>query len=180
MRFEIVGKNISITDAMKERIEKKLSVMDKYLLIDPNTMARVVARVYPKTQKVEVTIPTKVGLLRAEVEAEDFYEALDLAIDKLEDQIRRQKTRLNRRHKEHLAKAFINEDLAAEAAKEEKDIPVRTKTVVAEEMDLDEAIMQMELSGHNFYIYTDEDSGRISVVYRRAVGGYGLLETEND
>lgn len=177
MRFEIVGKNVTVTPAMKEQIEKKLSTLDKYLLIDPDTIARVVARVYPNAQKVEVTIPTKVGILRAEVVNDDFYAAVDLAIDKLEDQLRRQKTRLSKRHREHLAEAFINE---SEAEDNEEDIPVRTKTVVADEMILDEAIMQMELSGHNFYIYKDEDSEKISVVYRRKNGGYGLIEVDED
>ena len=116
MRFEIVGKNITVTSAMRDKIEAKLSVLDKYLLIDPDTIARVVARVYPGSQKVEVTIPTKVGILRAEVVDDDFYSAVDLALDKLEDQIRRQKTRLSRRHREHLANAFI-----AEAEQEEKE-----------------------------------------------------------
>lgn len=177
MRFEIVGKNVTVTPAMREQIEKKLSTLDKYLLIDPDTIARVVARVYPNSQKVEVTIPTKVGILRAEVVNDDFYAAVDLAIDKLEDQLRRQKTRLSKRHREHLSEAFINE---AEAEDNEEDIPVRTKTVIADEMILDEAIMQMELSGHNFYIYKDEDSEKISVVYRRRNGGYGLIEVDED
>jgi putative sigma-54 modulation protein len=176
MRFEIVGKNVSVTPAMKEKIEKKLSGLEKYLLIDPDTIVRVVARVYPNSQKVEVTIPTKVGLLRTEVEENDFYAAVDLAIDKLEDQLRRQKTRLSKRHREHLAQAFIEETEPSE----DKDIPVRTKSVVAEEMPLDEAIMQMELSGHNFYIYTDEDSEKVAVVYRRKVGGYGLIEVDDE
>jgi len=174
MRFEIVGKNVSVTPAMKEKIESKLTGLEKYLLIDPDTIVRVVARVYPNSQKVEVTIPTRVGILRTEVEDDDFYAAVDLAIDKLEDQIRRQKTRLSKRHREHLAQTFI-EDFEAE---EESDIPVRTKSVNADTLPLDEAIMQMELSGHNFYIYTDEDSEKISVVYRRKSGGYGLIEVD--
>jgi len=178
MRFEIVGKNITVTDAMKEKIETKLSGLDKYLLIDPNTIARVVARVYPNSQKVEVTIPTKIGLLRTEVVNDDFYAAVDLAIDKLEDQLRRQKTRLSRRHREHLAKAFVEEDVSAEA--EENDIPVRTKSVTASVMDLEDAILQMELSGHNFYIYTDEETEGVAVVYRRNDGGYGLIEVDQE
>ncbi len=176
MRFEIVGKNIEVSDAMKESIERKLSNLDKYLLINSDTIARVVARVYPDSEKVEVTIPTKVGILRAEVVENDFYAALDSAIDKLEDQIRRQKTRLSKKHREHLAKAFIEEAEIAENPA--NDIPVRTKTITADEMTLDDAIMRMELSGHNFYIYTDEESGRISVVYRRSSAGYGLIEVE--
>ena len=110
--------------------------------------------------------------LRAEVVNDDFYAAVDLAIDKLEDQIRRQKTRLNKKHREHLANAFIDTELV----EEENSIPVKTKTVNAEEMDLDTAIMKMELSGHNFYIYTDDETETVSVVYRRSSGGYGLLE----
>ncbi len=174
MRFEIIGKNITITDLMRSKIEKKLSALEKYLLIDPDTKARVVARVYPNSQKIEVTIPTKVGILRSEVTHEDLYAAIDIAVDKLEDQLRRQKTRLNRRHRESLAEAFLEE--AAEA--EEKIVPVKTKTIQATILDLDEAIMQMELSSHDFYIYTDEDTGRVSVVYLRNDGDYGVIEVE--
>lgn len=174
MRFEIVGKNITITDMMRSKIEKKLSTLEKYLLIDENTTARVVARVYPNSQKIEVTIPTKVGILRSEVTHEDLYAAIDIAVDKLEDQLRRQKTRLNRRHRESLAEAFLDE--AAEA--EERIVPVKTKTITATRLDLDEAIMQMELSSHDFYIYTDEDTGRVSVVYLRNDGDYGVIEVE--
>ena len=174
MRFEIIGKNISVTDAMREAIEKKLNGLDKYLLIDKDTVARVVVRVYPNTDKIEVTIPAKVGILRAEVEHDDLYAAIDLAVDKLEDQIRRQKTRLTRRHKDSLAQSFLLEI----ENEEENDIPVKTKTIHADNMDLDEAIMQMELSGHDFYIYTDEETDSISVVYIRKDGSYGLIETK--
>lgn len=173
MRFEIVGKNVTVTDAMREKIEKKLQSLEKYLIISEDTIARVVARVYPNSQKLEVTIPTKVGILRTEVVHDDLYAAIDLAVDKLEDQIRRQKTRLNRRHKESLAESFIEEIEGAE-----EDIPVRTKTIEATEMDLDEAIMQMELIGHDFFIYKDEETGNVSVVYHRRDGGYGLIETK--
>lgn len=173
MLFEIVGKNITVTDSMREQIEKKLSGLTKYLIIDENTVARVVTRVYPNTQKIEVTIPTKVGLLRSEVQHEDLYAAVDLAVDKLEDQIRRQKTRLNRRHKDSLAETFIDEMEA-----EDVDVPVRTKTIEATKMDLDEAIMRMELLGHSFFIYTDEETDKIAVVYKRHDKGYGLIEVE--
>ena len=177
MRIEVIGKNIPISDLMRSQIEKKLRNLDKYLLIDQETTARVVARVYRNAQKVEVTIPTKVGILRTEVVHDDFYAAVDLAIDKLEDQIRRQKTRLSRKHREHLANAFVEQ---AEAEEAEKEIPVRTKSVVAAEMDLEKAILQMELSGHSFYIYTDDENGKISVVYRRADEGYGVIEVDKE
>ena len=150
MRFEIIGKNISITSSMREKIENKLSALDKYLLIDPDTTARDVARVYPSSQKVEITIPSKVGILRTEVKHDDFYSAVDLAIDKLEDQIRRQKTRLNRRHREHLANAFVEMDEKEEKAA--KSIPVRTKSVTADMLALDEAIMKPDILCHIFFI----------------------------
>lgn len=174
MRFEIVGKNVTVTEGMRQKIEEKLGFLDKYLLIDPNTIARVVCRVYPKTQKIEVTIPTKVGILRTEVEHEDFYAAIDLAIDKLEDQIRRQKTRLSRRHKESLAESFIEVD---DEELKKTDTPVKTKTIVPERMDLEEAIMRMEMLGHSFFIYTDNEDDEIAVVYKRNDGKYGLIET---
>ena len=122
-----------------------------------------------------MTIPTKVGILRAEVEHEDFYAAIDLAIDKLEDQIRRQKTRLSRRHKDSLAESFIEKD---EKVLEEEDIAVKTKTITPEKMDLEEAIMRMEMLGHSFFIYVDNEDDEIAVVYRRNDGKYGLIETE--
>lgn len=172
MKFTIYGDNVVITEGMREKIESKLSFLKKYLLIDDNTTARVVAKVYPNTQKVEITIPTKVGILRAEVMHPDFYSAIDLAIDKLEDQIRRQKTRLSRRHKDSLVEGFIEED--DEYFKE--DIPVRTKNIFVEEMTLDDAIMQMEMLGHSFFVYKDADSEKIAVVYKRNDGAYGLIE----
>ncbi len=173
MRFEIIGKNIKVTSAMERQIEKKLSTLSKYVQLEEDTVARVVTRVYPNGQKIEVTIPTKFGLLRTEVTNDDLYAAVDIAVDKLTEQIRRQKKRLSRKHRESLAETFLEEEVIEEA-----DIPVRTKSIKADRMDLDEAIMQMELSAHDFYVYTDDESRKIAVVYKRKGGGYGLLETE--
>ena len=133
------------------------------------------AKVYPNAQKVEITIPSKVGILRAEVMHEDFYAAIDLAIDKLEDQIRRQKTRLSRRHKDSLAETFIeqNNNLSAN-----DEVVVKTKTIDAEELSLDEAIMRMEMLSHSFFIYHDTESDKMAVVYKRLDGNYGLIEVD--
>ncbi len=174
MKFEIYGENITITEGMRHKIETKLSFLKKYFLIDENTTARVVAKVYPNVQKVEVTIPSKVGILRAEVEHEDFYAAVDLAIDKLEDQIRRQKTRLSRRHKDSLVETFANEDLN----EAEEDTLVRTKHIFADELSLDDAIMHMEMLSHSFFIYKDIDSEKLAVVYKRNDDNYGLIEID--
>lgn len=177
MKIEIIGKNITVTDAMRAKIEQKLNFLNKYFLIDEETSARVVVRVYPTNQKIEITIPTKMAILRTEVVHDDLYAAVDLAVDKLEDQIRRQKTRLSRKHKEKLALSFIEEEVKEDEISK-KDVLVRTKTIQAETMDLEEAIMRMEMLNHSFFIYTDSETEQISVVYKRNDGGYGCIETE--
>lgn len=180
MKVQIYGKNITVTPAIAEKVDAKLKVLEKYFIIDENTQANVVVRVYPRGQKIEVTIPTKVAVLRAEVTHDDLYAAIDLVIDKLEDQIRRQKTRLSRKGKDKLAMAFIEEevDLPFDDEDDFDDEVVRTKTLVPEMMDLDEAIMRMEMINHNFFIFTDEETKGISVVYKRNDGGYGCIECE--
>ena len=157
MKVQIYGKNITVTPAIAEKIEKKLNHLEKYFIIDENVIANVVVRVYPNKQKIEVTIPTKFAVLRAEVVHDDLYAAIDLAIDKLEDQIRRQKTRLTRKNKEKLAYAFLEtEELDEEY--DEADEVVKTKSIVPDTMELDEAIMRMEMLNHNFFIYRDEET----------------------
>lgn len=178
MKVQIYGKNISVTPAIAEKIERKLSSLEKYFIIDESVIANVVVRVYPTKQKIEVTIPTKFAVLRAEVVHDDLYAAIDLVVDKLEDQIRRQKTRLSRKNKEKLAMAFAEYEEQDSAYEEGKDEVVRTKSIVPETMDLDEAIMRMEMLNHSFFIYRDEEDKEIAVVYKRNDGGYGLIETE--
>ena len=176
MKVQIYGKNITVTAAIAEKIEKKLNHLEKYFIIDESVIANVVVRVYPNKQKIEVTIPTKYAVLRTEVVHDDLYAAIDLAIDKLEDQIRRQKTRLTRKNKEKLAYAFIVEDEIDEVYEEEDEL-VKTKSIAPETMELDEAIMRMEMLNHSFFIYTDIETDKISVVYKRNDGGYGCIET---
>ena len=169
MKFTVYGENVTINDKMQEKIEQRLSNLGKYVVIDESTSAKVIVKINGTDLKVEVSVPSKVGLLRSEVVHNDFSSAIDLAIDKLEDQIRRQKGRLSRRHKDSIAESFFEEN-------DEKDIPVKTKTVYADEMVLDDAIMRMEMLSHSFFIYKDVDSEKIAVVYKRNDGGYGLIE----
>lgn len=178
MKVQIYGKNITVTPAIAEKIEKKLNHLEKYFIIDENVVANVVVRVYPNKQKIEVTIPTKFAVLRAEVVQDDLYAAIDLAIDKLEDQIRRQKTILTRKNKEKLAYAFIEEEEIEEEFDDTDNELVRTKSLVPDTMELDEAIMRMEMLNHSFFIYRDDETKEIAVVYKRHDGGYGLIETE--
>ncbi len=174
MKVQIYGKNVTITAGMQEKVETKLKFLEKYFIIDENVTANVLVKVHTKDIKIEITIPTKMAILRAEVTHPDFYAAVDLAIDKLEDQIRRQKTRLERKHKDKLAMAFIDEEYFGD----EEDVLVKTKTIAPELMDLEEAIMRMEMLGHEFFIYKDEETSEVAVVYKRHDGGYGLIETE--
>lgn len=184
MLVTIQGKNVQITDAMRERAERKLSTIDKYFKDPEATTARVLVKIYNEYQKVEVTVNAPVGLLRAEVKENDFYSALDRVVDKLEDQIRRQKTRLSRKHNDKLSVAFLEEMQQFEDEQikkaQEKEEPVRTKEVFAEKMDLSTAIMNMEMLNHDFFAYTDDETSEIAVVYKRHDGGYGLLELEKD
>lgn len=173
MKVQIYGKNVSITQGMQTKVESKLKFLDKYFIIDDNLTANVVVKIHSNDVKVEITIPTKIAVLRAEVTHEDFYACIDLAIDKLEDQIRRQKTRLERKHKDKLAMAFLDEDIDAD-----DDVVVKTKTVELKEMDIEEAAMRMEMLGHTFFLYLDEETGKPAVVYKRHDGGYGCIEAE--
>ncbi len=171
MKVKVHGKDLSVSNDMVERIAYKLSFLDKYILIDDETTAQVMVKRHGKDIKLEITIPTKVGYLRSEVINHEIQDAIDTSIDKLEDQIRRQKTRLSRRHKEKLAVNF-----AAAEPVEEPAIPVRVKRIPVDEMDVEDAIMQMELMDHTFFIFREIDSGVIAVVYKREDGGYGLIE----
>lgn len=175
MKINVVGKNVTVTQGISDKIHKKLEVLNKYFIVGDEDTANVLIRTYRHKQKIEVTIPTKFAILRAEVMDDDLYNAADKVIDKLEDQIRRQKTRLTRKNKDSLAQAFIDEvddDLDSD------DQVVKTKSIVPVEMSLDDAIMKMELLGHDFFIYTDDETQKIAVVYKRYDGGYGLIETE--
>ena len=170
MKFAIYGENITTTDEMREHIEQRLSFLTKYFAVSEDTSARVTVKSYNDSLKIEVTIPTKIGICRSEVVHDDFKTGVDLAIDKIEDQIRKQKSRLSRRHKESLAANFYDDNSG------EADVPVKTKTIYAEEMSLDEAILQMEMLSHSFFIYKDSDSQKVAVVYKRNDGQYGLIE----
>ena len=176
MKITLRGKNIEITEAIEEKVGEKLSKLDKYFIVSENVEAKVLVRTYPYGQKIEVTIPTEYVLLRAEVVDQDLYNAIDLVIDKLEGQIRKYKTRLNRKSKDN--KLAFNLASIEPLEDEEEDVLLKTKTITPKPMDMEEAIMQMELIGHSFFVYRDTETDAISIVYRRNDGDYGLIETE--
>lgn len=176
MKVTMRGKNIDLTEGIKEKITKKLHRLDKYFVDNDCMEAKVLIRVYPIGQKIEVTIPMDDIVLRAEVVHDDLYSAIDLVIDKLEGQIRKYKTKLSKRLKGN--KIFFDGFSKESLEKNQQDTIVKTKSIHPKPMDLEEAIMQMELVGHSFFVYKDVQVNTISVVYKRHDGQYGLIETD--
>ena len=180
MKYQIIGKNIRITDGISAAVEKKLKKMDKYFLINDEVECRAVVSVHGETQRVEITIFLPQMPLRAEVEDADLYAALDIAVDRLEGQMRKIKTRMDRsNNRMSLAESIDFEQVEAEKEPEEKDVVVRAKSYYLQSIKIDEAILRMEALGHDFFLYLDEDDDRISVVYIRRDGGYGVIQAEN-
>lgn len=180
MRITVSAKNMEITDALRSTVEKKLSKLERYF--NPNVEAQVTFSVeknksVQKTKGViEVTIPFNGVILRGEEANEDMYTSIDLVVDKLERQIRKQKTRLERRnHGDSLRFQYIPD--IEEDSKNEMKI-VRTKRFAVKPMSSEEAVLQMELLAHSFFVFRDADSEEVNVVYKRKDGNYGLIEPE--
>lgn len=182
LSYNVRGENIEVTDALREYVQKRLTKLDKYFENDPEVIAHVNLKVYTdRTSKVEVTIPLPYLVLRAEETTDDMYRSIDNVSEKLERQIRKFKTRINRKTREKGIKDFLLTDSDGEEAVETKDEQldiVRTKQVNLKPMDPEEAILQMDMLGHDFFIFEDADTNGTSIVYRRQDGRYGLIETD--
>ena len=179
MKYQIVGKNIEVTEAIDHAIRKKLNRMDKYFVITDDVLCRALVRSYKTGAKVEITIFTKMMDFRAEVTHDDLYAAVDLAIDKLEGQMRKLKTRLDRRKHPGLAASMVLENIADDEGEPVSDQIVRLKTIFLEPMNVEEAITRMTALGHAFFMYLDAEDMLVSVLYRRNDGGYGIIQAEN-
>lgn len=185
LNFNIRGENIEVTDSIRNYVEKRVSKLERYFDSEkaPDATAHVNLKVYSdKTAKVEVTIPLPYIVLRAEETSHDLYASVDLVVDKLERQIRKFKTRMNRRNREgsvdtREAAVFLNNIEEAEPAKVPEFEIVRTKNFSLKPMDSEEAILQMDMLGHNFFIFEDAETNETSIIYRRKDGKYGLIET---
>ncbi|MEG1313190.1 MAG: ribosome-associated translation inhibitor RaiA [Bacilli bacterium] len=175
MELLIRGDKIKITKAMSDHVKEKLSKLDRYLENAPTVKATVVVKVKDHSQKVEVTIPLKSFILRAEEEQEDFYDCIDEIIDKLERQISKNKTRIDKKQNKAHKDFILNNMFASD---ESEDKIVKRKKIEVKPMDEEEAIIQMELLGHQFYLFNNIDTNKSAVVYKRKDGGYGVLEAE--
>lgn len=174
MRISVRGKNLQVTNALRQQAEKKLSKLDRYL--GENTEAQVTFSVQGGSHVVEVTIRLNGYILRGEEGTDDMYASIDLVIDKLERQIRKYKTKLDRRLKSQGIKDLV----PPPEPKAQDDEPKlkRTKRFAIKPMDVEEAIMQMNLLGHNFFVFSNADTEDVNVIYRRKDGNYGLIEPE--
>ncbi|MCE4051616.1 MULTISPECIES: ribosome-associated translation inhibitor RaiA [Bacillaceae] len=183
MNFNIRGENIEVTPAIREYVEKKISKLERYFSETPDANVNVNLKTYnDKTAKVEVTIPMSQLVLRAEEDHLDMYAAIDLIVDKLERQIRKHKTKVNRKQREkgNLNTLFGADEPSAAALQEEEDEMeiVRQKRFNLKPMDSEEAILQMDLLGHSFFVYTDAETNSTNIVYKRKDGKYGLIEAK--
>lgn len=173
MEVLIRGNKVEITESMSNYVKEKLSKLDKYMDTE-SLKANVLVKVRNYTQKIEVTIPLKTLILRAEEEQQDFYSAVDLVVSKLERQIRKNKDKLVKKEKKGNKEFNFEEIIPIES--DEKVI--KRKKIDIKPMDEEEAILQMELLGHSFYLYKDSESNTVSVIYKRKDGGYGIIESE--
>jgi len=177
MKFNIRGERLEVTEALKEYVEKKLSKLERYFETPPTTDVNVTLSVVKGLQAVEVTIPLTGVMLRAEEKNGDMYASIDLVIDKLERQIRKHKTKVNRKiRQEGGMRDILKVDTSMMYEDEDEYELVRTKQFNLKPMDIDEAILQMNMVGHNFFVFANSITEQVNVVYKRNDGKYGLIE----
>lgn len=172
MKITVRGKNIQITDALRQHVIKRLGKLEKFF--EEDTEVYVTLTVEKDSHVVEVTIPLNGYILRGEEETGDMYASVDLVIDVLEKQIDKYKTKLAKKVRNSKFKAL------AESGEDNYEAPLvlRTKQFSIKPMDVEEAIMQMNLLGHSFFVFSNAETEQVNVVYRRKDGNYGLLEPE--
>ena len=177
MKYNIRGDKLEVTDAINNYVESKLDRLNKYFK-EEDILANVLLRVRGNSQIIEVTIPTDKFILRSEEEDKDLYAAIDLVTDKLERQIRKNKTRLNKQNIDNKFKEFnFDYEMASDEETNEDEIIVKRKHIEMKPMDEEEAILEMNLLGHEFFVYKDMHTNQVCVLYKRKDGNYGLIET---
>lgn len=174
MKFIIVGRNIEVTPGLKAAVEEKIGKLEKYF--NPDTEVHVTLSVEKERQKIEVTIPVKGSIIRSEQVSNDMYVSIDLVEEIIERQLKRYKNKLvdSKQNAVSFTKEYVDEEYDdPEAIK-----IVRTKKFAVKPMDPEEACIQMELLGHNFFVFRNGDTDEVNVVYKRKNNTYGLIEPE--
>jgi putative sigma-54 modulation protein len=174
MRYIISGKNIDITSGLRDAVESKIGKLERYF--SPDTEVQVTMSVEKGRQKIEVTIPVKGNIIRAEQDSNDMYVSIDLVEEIIERQIKKYRTKLidKKQNTPSFSEAFLQE----EADQEETIHIEKTKRFAMKPMDPEEACIQMELLGHNFFMFLNAETDEVNVVYKRKANSYGLIEPE--
>lgn len=174
MKITISGKNIDVTESLRTAVEDKLKKLEKYFTTD--TVCNVALGVEKERQKMEVTIPMKGHIIRAEQQSDDMYVTIDLVVDVIEAQLKKYRKKLidKQQNTDSLRKEFVEEEIPDE---EEIRI-VRAKRFGMKPMFPEDACVQMELLGHNFFVFSNAETGEVNVVYKRNDKSYGLIEPE--
>jgi putative sigma-54 modulation protein len=174
MRYIISGKNIDVTEGLENAVYDKIGRLEKYFT--PETEVHVTFNVEKERQIIEVTIPMKGNIIRAEQESDDMYVSIDLVVDIIDRQLKRYKTKLA--EKKQSSEYFKAEYLEDEDLDDEEIRIIRSKRFAVKPMDPEEACVQMELLGHTFFVFRNSDTDEVNVVYKRKDGAYGLIEPE--
>jgi putative sigma-54 modulation protein len=176
MRFIITGRNIDVTEGLKSAVEEKLGKLDRFFA--PETEVNVTLSVEKERQKIEVTIPVKGNIIRSEQVSSDMYVSIDLVEEVIERQLKKYKNKIV--SKQQNAAAFAQEFVDKDYDDEDEVRIIRTKRFGIKPMDPEEACVQMELLGHNFYVFFNAETEEVNVVYKRKGNTYGLIEPELD
>ena len=177
MKINVIGRQLNVYDDTKAMIEEKLAKLDKYFAEEASATVTLTHKRNLAT--LEVTIKAANTLFRSEVDADTFRDALDKSIDNIERQIRKNKTKLRKKLREGIVPEAEMAAAAAVEENEESDIIIRTKKFEYTPMSPEEAVMQMNLLGHNVFVFNDSGTEKTCVVYKRKDGNYGLIEPEN-
>lgn len=177
MEITFRGDKITVTSAIKDYVNDKMKRLDKYFDKPDEIKANALIKVKNRLQTIEVTVPTSRFTLRAEVSHEDLYAAIDLVIDVLERQIRKNKTRLNNRYKDALETDF-NLDYGIEESEEDTNKIVKRKNVEMKPMDEEEALLQLNLLDHDFFVFKNIDEECVSVIYKRKDANFGIINVK--
>ncbi|SFV07896.1 ribosome hibernation-promoting factor, HPF/YfiA family [Alicyclobacillus macrosporangiidus] len=183
MNIQVRGDRLDVTPAMREYVEKKVSRLEKFFDAPPEREVSVTMSVERGLHRVEVMLQVHGVLFRAEEASNDMYASIDLVVDKLEQQFNKYKSKLNKRFREQGVRTRIAANGRALEREDEEDADlgervVRVKRFPMKPMDVEEAIMQMNLLGHDFYVFTNAATDEVNVVYRRKNGNYGLIEPQ--
>lgn len=172
MKINIHGNKLDVTESIRKYVLEKLGKLDKYFGNPDEITATVALKVRGKEQIVEITIPIKKAILRCEETNDDLYASIDFAVDKLERQIRKNKTKMKKQKEKYLEITEFD----IEQDEDEQTNIVKRKVVEAKPMSEEEAVLQMELLGHTFFVFKNEEDGNTEVLYKRKDSNYGIIE----